>query len=230
MTTLKRNNTIVLIIGRKGSGKSTLARVMVPKLGNRIIILDPLHEYSGGVICHSFDQFRRSIKSLYDSYEIRYYSDPTNDNRPLDYSKIPFRYVLRFDNDSDYDKAVGLTRNLGHCWIVIEEITHFVSTYHKSENFDRIIRYARHTNVSVLMISQRCAEIPRLYTSQADSVISFKQSEPRDIEYLSKVGIVGKAGSEKVQTLPVFEYPKSKKDLIRVLDECSITFPDDSTD
>jgi hypothetical protein len=172
-------------------------------------------EYSEGIVVYSYSELYESMKNLIQEWRIL---------KTDSYKDMPFKFICRFTNDDDYTNAVELCIEMGNLWLVIEEVTHFVSVHQKSVPFDHVLRYGRHFGISLVLITQRCSEIPRLYTSQSDIVISFRQQEPRDIDYMSKIGIVGSEGAEKIARLPVFEYPKDKKKLIPALNDSLIIF------
>lgn len=98
-----------------------------------------------------------------------------------------FRHILRFDSEWDYFCAIEVAYEAGDLLLVIEEVTVFANDKSIDKTFDRIIRFGRHRNISMIGATQRCANIPRLLTSQMDGIISFRQTEPRDLEYMSKV-------------------------------------------
>lgn len=156
---------------------------ILPKL-NRYFIFDPIGEYTEGVIFRRFFDLLQFMKN--------------NHNKK-------FKCICRFDSDEEYDSAIELAKEITNLWIIVEEVTSFVGVHSKSDSFDKLVRWGRHYNVSILAITQRAAEIPRLYSSQVDEVISFVQTEPRDLDWLSRVSFVGSEGAEKVSQLKPIE-------------------------
>jgi DNA helicase HerA-like ATPase len=189
---LSLKNKIVVILGRKGSGKSTLAREVVAKLP-RVVVLDPLEEYQG-LRCRSIGALVSFMEEAHD--------------RPR------FRVVCTFGEDvDDYGIALDVCRAVGNLWVVVEEVNFFVDCWTRDKPFMDLVRFGRHDRVSMLLVAQRAAEIPKLYTSQSDVIVSFRQSEPRDLDYLSKVGHVGSAGAARIAALPRLKWPPPGGDL-----------------
>lgn len=170
---------LMLIVGKRGSGKTQLVKKLLAEIDRqRVIIFDPLGEYESGLIYYDFITFCDKIEGA-----------------------ESFRYILRFDNQEEYEYALEVAYAVGDLLLVIEEITHFANERSIDKSLDSIIRFGRHQNVSLLSVTQRCANIPRLLTSQMDIIISFKQTEPRDIEYLYKT-----VGSEAFELSELGEY------------------------
>lgn len=184
-------NKIVVILGRKGSGKSTLARSIVKRL-RRVVIFDPHEEYPA-VRC-------RSIAALVSFME-------------LEHHKPTFRVACTFDDMDEYETAIAVVREVGNMWIIVEELNFFVDCWSRDKPYLDLIRFGRHDRVSILLIAQRAAEIPKLFTSQADAIVSFRQSEPRDLDYLTKIGHVGAEGAARIAALPELHYPPPGGDL-----------------
>ena len=85
--------------------------------------------------------------------------------------------------------------------IVVEETSRYCSPFHLPTEIETLIRYGRHSNLDQLYVARRPAEIHRDLTSNADFVATFRQWEPRDVQYLrSLVGMHGEIAS----TLPPY--------------------------
>jgi hypothetical protein len=152
---------------------------MLKKL-NRYIIFDPMGEYTEGIVFRRFADLLNYMKTHHTKR---------------------FKCICRFDTDYEYDQTIELAKEVTNLWIIVEEITSFVSVHSKSKSFDNLIRLGRHYRISIIGITQRAAEIPRLYTSQIDELISFLQTEPRDIQWLTTVSFVGVEGAAAVTGL-----------------------------
>jgi DNA helicase HerA-like ATPase len=184
-------NKIVLILGRKGSGKSTLARGIVATLP-RVVVFDPHEEYPA-LRC-------RSIGALVSFMEEAH-------------ARPRFKIACTFSDMEEYETAIDLVREVGNMWIVIEELNYFVDCWSRDKPYLDLIRFGRHDRVSILMIAQRAAEVPKLFTSQSDAIVSFRQREPRDLDYLAKIGHVGPDGAAAVAELPQLKWPPPGGDL-----------------
>lgn len=176
---LNRKNKIIFVLGQKGSGKSCYARAHVLGL-SRVIVFDPMREYSDGVI---FEDFETLLGFM--------------ENNHLG----QFRAICRFRSDAEYLRAIELVLLVGNMWIVIEELNFFISAQSKENQFLELFRFGRHNNISIMAIAQRAAEIPKTFTSQADLMVSFRQIEPRDLDYMSKISYVGSQGAERIRNL-----------------------------
>jgi len=181
---LKGRNKIVLILGRKGSGKTSLVRAIVPKL-ERVVVLDPLEEYHGLIRARDFNSLLSFLEAVHEHRKIR--------------------IACTFSTMEEYERAIYLVREVGNIWIIIEELNYFVDCWSHEEAYLDLIRFGRHDGVSILMVAQRAAEIPKLFTSQSDAIVSFKQTEPRDLDYLSKIGHIGEDGARTVAALPILQ-------------------------
>jgi len=184
-------NKIVLILGRKGSGKSTLARQIVARL-SRVVVLDPLAEYPAARC--------RSVAELLSFMDVKHHA-------------ATFRVACTFDDMDDYETAIGVAREVGKLWIVIEELNFFIDCWSRDKPYLDLVRFGRHEGVSILMVAQRAAEVPKLFTSQSDAIVSFRQTEPRDLDYLARIGHVGPDGADRVSKLPHLAWPPPRGDL-----------------
>ena len=173
-------NKILVILGRKGSGKSSLAREIVKKLP-RVVILDPLEEYPA-IRC-------RTIGALVSFLEEAH-------------ARPRFRVACTFGELEEYETAVDLCREVGNMWVVMEEVNIFTDCWARDKPYLDLVRFGRHDRVSIILVAQRAAEIPKLFTSQSDAIVSFNQSEPRDLAYLASIGHVGAEGASRVAALP----------------------------
>ena len=172
---MNRRNVVGVALGRKGSGKSTLARRMVAA-APRVIVLDWLAEYdhttAGAEVVTGLDAALDALRSRVDDSTVR--------------------LSIRVDT---LDDALSVLRVVAH-WhdalIVVEETSRYCSPFHLPTEIETLIRYGRHSNLDQLYVARRPAEIHRDLTSNADFVATFRQWEPRDVQYLrSLVGVHG---------------------------------------
>ena len=70
--------------------------------------------------------------------------------------------------------------------------------------FRRLVNYGRHVGVSIAVASRRAAAVSRNLTAQATEIVSFRQSEPRDVDYLRQ--FCGREFSDAVRRLPRLRY------------------------
>lgn len=172
---------VTLIFGRTGAGKSTMARKLSGK-ERRILILDPLGEFSGTVF-HDFDTFAAYMAERL---------DPSHD----------FRIVCRFSEDVDVEYFFILARQIRCFTLCIDEAEIYLDPRSMNEDFLWIIRYGRHKEISLIAVARRVPELSVDLRAQASTIITFLQSEPRDLKNLEGYGF----NPDRVRSLPLFQY------------------------
>lgn len=116
--------------------------------------------------------------------------------------KFKIIYQPRYPRE-EFDLIADMVYNVGDCVFVVEELDTFCSPYEISPSFSDVIRRGRHNNIDFIGITQRPHGINRTLTSQANEIISFHQSEPRDIDFLSLY--IGQE-AKKLNSLSQYEY------------------------
>jgi hypothetical protein len=182
--TKQLSNLIQFIMGQKGSGKSTLANRLTSRL-SRLFILDRMGEYRNGLIFKRAEDLIEYLKAEPES----------------------FRVVCRFTSDEDSDAFLLLVWETGNCTLLAEEVDWICKPTGIHPTFEKILKYGRHRQISILAVSRRPAEVSRDLSSAADELISFYQQEPRDLDYLAKCGF----DAEQLKTLPKYEYLTIKR-------------------
>lgn len=168
---------IVLVLGQTGSGKTTWAKNYVKTL-SRVLVLDAAFGEYGVPEYTDFLSLARAVegKSFFRaSYTPRTYEIP-----------------VMFD----------LARVLGRCHLILEEADRLDDPRAFME-YDEAISRGRHYGVSLVGISLYPAKLPAMLRRQATRLISFRQIEPRDIDYIAE--IIGPAADE-LPDLPQFHY------------------------
>lgn len=199
-------NFIILVMGVKGSGKSFYVKNKILPLLPSYIVIDVLDEYNGFSV--------RSFEELLDSVNKK--------------KKI----VCKFDDDLDTSFAFELIWEMGNTNLILEEIDIHADPRSIDPTLERIIKYGRHRNISMIGICRRPYELNTIFRSQADSVITFEQHELRDVEYLVKT--FG-AGSEDIQRLGKYEHITLREEPISLIKDLTssrskdILFNTDST-
>ena len=158
---------IVTVLGKRGSGKTFLTKErIIPELPLPVFILDSLAEYRGGVVYNSVDAW---------------YARLSTDTRGCR------RWIFRLTEDEQVDLFFKAVWYVEGCSVVIEEADLFCSPFSTTPSLDRLVRYGRHKAITMVFISRRAAEISRNVTAQSDQIITFRQTEPRDIATLNQV-------------------------------------------
>lgn len=174
---------VTLILGKRGSGKSFLLKKIIAR-ERRFLIYDTLGEYSDGIIFTDVNELHGFWKNhLFDSFRLIY--------QPL-------------KPQEEFDKICELSYLCGSMVFAAEEIDTFCKPNDISTDFANIIQRGRHKNIDFYGVSQRPYGINRIVSSQAKRIITFQQSEPRDLDYLSMY--IGKELSEQVRDLPQYQF------------------------
>lgn len=172
-----------MILGMKGQGKTTLAQQMSAD-SHRLFCLDPLSEYRDGLIFESVRALRHFFRTT----------------RPQ------FRCIFRFDTEEEEEEAFALVWEIGRCLLLVEEADLLAPPVGGSRMFRKLVKYGRHRSINLLAISRRPAEISRLFSSQTDEIISFREEEENDLLWLSKRGFE----PEALKALGVRQYLTNK--------------------
>lgn len=181
---MKRDNTIVSLFGRKGSGKSTLAREISEDY-RRVIALDSMGEYDEDN--GSFDVYHGLAESA---------------QAIVSHAKLPlFRLSLRVDTTDDFLKLLRIAYEVPDVLLMVEETSLYCSPSRLPDDLSRLVRYGRHRRINILFVARRPSEIHRELTSQSDVIVTFRQHEPRDVDYLRS--FIGER-VERVSALPEY--------------------------
>lgn len=183
---MMRERLIRLVLGKRGSGKSYYVKQESLK-ANRVLIYDTIGEYS---------EYGVTFENLGDLIE--YWLKVYDRNFRLVYQ--PLRPADEFDDVCD------LVYSCGDMVFIAEEIDIFSTSYDLSESFANIIQRGRHKNIDFFGVSQRPYRINRTVSSQAKEIVTFIQTEPRDLEYLRLY--MGSDHIDKISTLPEYHYLK----------------------
>jgi len=159
-------NSITVVLGKKGSGKSTLVGEII-KSNRRVVVLDALAEYD----------MKQGCAVVWESDCVDAIVERYRSNRKF---KLSCRCIEVEDN-------LALMRVLYECpgiLIAIEETSLYCSPSNLPSELARLIRYGRHKELDLVLVSRRASELHRDITANADNVVTFRQQEPRDIQYL----------------------------------------------
>lgn len=159
------NNIVTSVVGQKGSGKSTLVKEMIEDYP-RVVVFDTMGEYKNSI--EGFDNALREISRVR--------------------NKRRFKIALRIVEDENALRALAIVYDdLPRSLVVVEETSFYCSPSYLPIEIKRFVRYGRHREISQIYVSRRPAEIHRDLTAQSDLIVSFRQHEPADIEYLRRV-------------------------------------------
>lgn len=88
--------------------------------------------------------------------------------------------------------------------IGLEEASQYMGPTKKEPAVEWFFQYGRHNRQSLVAIARRPSELSRIATSQSDVVVSFRQKEPIDIDYITKLSSAEKA--ERIRSLDDYEW------------------------
>lgn len=175
----------ILIMGRRRCGKSYLAG-KISSIFPRRVIFDTLGEYSGDYKTSSFLEFCEALKYLKEN-------------------KIEnFVLVHQFDPESEigqseFNQMLRLCYYFGNIHIVIEECHIYSSPHFLPHWMKNCFLTGRHQGLSILVTTQRPAELNKTILSQCAHVFCGTLIEGNDIRYVS--AFLNKS-SEALATLP----------------------------
>jgi len=176
---------ICTVLGRRGCGKTTYIKSILQN-ESRLLILDTLGEFESESVVTNSIEFIDALESKIGGY-----------------FQIVFR-PYNVDPNKAFEVIAKSAWIVGDLTMVIDEIDILASPISVPFELSRNLRYGRHRGLSLIAASRRAAEIPRLLTSQSDSIVSFNQTEPRDIQYLTSC--CGSLFAEMTTKLQKFEY------------------------
>jgi hypothetical protein len=167
-----------MILGKTGTGKTVLAKSLIENC-NRLLVLDPLGEYGGRIF---FD---------FDSLADYMLTEPEE-----------FQAVLRPQEEEDADFFFRLARTVGNVTVLVDEAEIYINPQSMPDSFRWLIQFGRHREVSLICVGRRAPELNIYLRAQQTSIISFAQSEPRDIDHLVAYGF----DAESITYLTGHEY------------------------
>lgn len=154
-----------LILGKTGSGKTTYARHLIASR-SRVIIADA--------------DFREYPATTFQTFE------SLSDYLEKHAGAGQFFRVAYTPYEDEYPLMCDLARLVGNCTLVLEEADRFPDPRSCIE-YQEIITRGRHHRVSIMALGLYPALLPAMLRRQASKIISFRQHEPADIDWLAAV-------------------------------------------
>lgn len=179
-------NKIVGIIGRKGTGKSTKLEELLTAR-DRVLVLDPMaeHYWSPNEIC--------SLDSLREFFQW---------NRKRE--QWAANFVPGEEIEDEIEEAARIAYKGGDHALGIDEISLFTTAGHMPAALGRTIRTGRHRKMDIFWTGLRANEVPRTLTALTDEFYLFSQTEPLDLDAISKR--CGPEVAERVRHLPLHDF------------------------
>lgn len=154
--------SITLVFGMTGMGKTRWSKAYL-RDHPRQIIMDMKAEHDGIL----FDDLGKMIDHIqaYDTFKVRTF------------------------NPDDFDDLCKIAYAAGRCTLVIEEAEGVMpaSSQRPPNSFRDIVYRGRHERVSVVLIAQRPSSVHISARSQWNRIVTFRQTEPADVQWLESV-------------------------------------------
>ena len=181
----RRRTSITFVSGMRGSGKTYWTRRFALDQG-RVMIFDPMSEY-GSATQHHISELGAFLD----------YMETASSSSLLDVAFDPLDHAtaIRY-----FCRCALVVRNVT---VIIDELDIFCRPNLVPLELEKLIKYGRHCGVSIVGVSRRPSEVARLFTSQANRFVVFRQIEPRDIVHWRS--ILGDLAHE-IPTLPDYHY------------------------
>mgnify|MGYP000029444597 CR=1 FL=1 len=171
-----KQRDLILIFGKVGSGKTTLATKIVDKLSRKkdnkqVIIFDLNEEHVGEIATTAAD-----VELLLTRGVLR----------------IIYRPLWGLDDIwGDIDKVFRIAWEYGQVILLIDEAEIWISSrdYNiRKSSFLYCVQFGRHRLIDMVCCSRRIVELNIFVRAQATEIITFRQTEKRDLEKLEDLG------------------------------------------
>lgn len=197
-----RQNTIVVIVGRKDSGKTTLIREVYAPRHPRVITIDQTGE--------GLKHYPKALRAVGLPAVLQAVGDLHRASRGgawhvvavLDKDEF-IRLATRLA-PSERSGAVSLAATLGGVCLDCSEVQAFVPLYGTTPEVHNAIAAARHHRLSWLAATQQPQNCAVLLRSQADELVAFGIHEPNALKWLQASG--GATFARIVHKLPQHWY------------------------
>jgi hypothetical protein len=167
----------VALVGTTGSGKTELARFLLSHGGERIVVLDPKHEFD----LEDF-KVKRKLPVFDDKWKIIY--------RP------------GADDDTHMAKLITQCHKRGNCRIYDDEAATLNEFFPKTTKvLDNLARTGRSANVSLWSTTQRPRWVSRAFFTESEVWFIFTLRDPNDRKHVA--GFIGPEAGDK---LPMYDF------------------------
>ena len=170
---MKKQRKITLVVGKTGYGKSFIVKDAINRL-DRVVIFDTLGEYNNYEDFTVVTTLKDLHKELLQKYEDTY-----------------MQIICRYTEQEQYETALAMCYMVGNLTVVIEEISNFSNAHALSPILEKIVRFGRHRDMSIIGITQRFSDIGLLLRNNLDMLVCFNLTAPNDINYLREIEFIG---------------------------------------
>lgn len=179
---------MVVTFGRKGSGKSYSTKQRLRAVRGRICVWDFMAEYAGPTADRPLPRAR-----LYQSLRKLAVDSAAG--------KLPERVVVQAPRDQ-FELWCRWALRAGPRTLVIDEVNLYCSASHASPALLELLRIGRHSCLDIFFAARRPAEVHRDLTAQADELVFFRTTEPRDLAWIA--AYTSPEFAERLKTLPKY--------------------------
>lgn len=158
---------VILICGQTGSGKSYYAKKIVKNIPRCLVIDAGFREFENTIFFDNVDDLIEALQKR---------NAETDKDVCFNFGITPF--------PDEYEAIFDIAIACGNLTLVLEESDRFDE---KIFSYQDIITRGRHYGVSILAIAPHPYNFPKDLRRQLTEVISFRQTEESDLDYLSDV-------------------------------------------
>lgn len=180
------DRSITLVFGQTGTGKSQYTKRLIKK-SKRVIVIDPQVEYDALPMCDDLTALAAHI----------------NGN--------PRLFRVRYSDLRDFDAVCDIASQVPETLLIVEESQRIIPPNSKlPPAFENLVYRGRHSGTSIHLIAQRPTTVNIAVRSQYHEIISFRQTEKRDIGWITDV--TGFEVEDDLKNLAVLEYVRFNRD------------------
>ena len=161
---MKKENFIMLIVGKKGSGKSYFADKFSMKL-KRLLVFDTMRIFDNATPVYSIKKLEKIVNDI--------------KNNKI----IEFRYSIRVNNKY-FEYVNSLILSLSNLTYIVDEIQVYCNASKIPENLNVLITEGRHFEINFIFITQRPARLPIIIITNLDVLIIFETQNSRDLDII----------------------------------------------
>jgi hypothetical protein len=178
--------TRVMVAGVTDMGKTHWVRQYAHDI-RRLLVWDPERDWAGD---YALGGGRISIEELVERTR-----DRRHESGVL---RLAVRPSWRQELGKDHEIFCRCARRIGALTAITEEVSFVASPHSIGFQFQRLIVAGRHRGISLVVVGQRYAQFPRVATGNASLLVTFRQTENADVDYLrERLGDV----ADQVRTL-----------------------------
>jgi DNA helicase HerA-like ATPase len=163
----------IAILGTRGTGKTTLSR-KVQGAWPRQVIIDPVDEYSDGIIVSDFSDFSKKMLEF--------------QREKIKKFRIIFRFSPEVEDQAALANAIlRVCFEFGNIQIVMEEVQLYSSTHQLPLFMRNALFMGRHKGLSLVFVTQRPGALNKNILSQCQHVFAGHIHEKNDVDYLRSI-------------------------------------------